>query len=445
MAEDMGSLAAGTGTEMYALMERLYPICRSITGEGFRETQSILGEWLPELQLAAVPTGTQAFDWQVPREWNIKDAYIITPSGEKIADFKKSNLHVVNYSIPKQAKMTLEELRPHLHTLPEHPQWIPYRTSYYKDAWGFCLTQPVYDSLEEGTYEVFIDTTLEDGHMNYGECLIPGQSDKEVLLTAHACHPSLCNDNLSGVVIVAALARLLAKRRNHFSYRVLFLPGGVGSVVWLHQNQDRLDVIHAGIVASCLGDSADFTYKKTRQGNALIDQAAQHALKEKGQPHRIIEFSPYGYDERNFCSPDYDLPVSSVTRSSHSGYPGYHSSGDDLSTITPERLEESLSSILSIVGAVEANRRFITSCSQAEPMLGKRGLYGSMGGLQDREPIELALLWVNNLSDGRHSILDIASKSGYSMETIQHAASLLLEKGVLSDAADGETLGPDRP
>jgi len=427
------------GEQMYALMGDLFPICRSISGEGFRETQRRIAKHMNGFELRGVPSGTQTFDWAVPKEWNIQDAYVAKPSGERVIDFRKSNLHVVNYSAPVSRRMSLEELKPHLHTLPEFPDWIPYRTSYYKPAWGFCLAHKDYERLQAGEYEVVIDSSLADGELNYGECLAPGQSTDEVVLTAHACHPSLCNDNLSGVVVLTYLAKLLQGVETRYSYRSLFLPGGIGSVVWLSQNVLHLGRIKHGLVLSCLGDAGGFTYKRTRRGNAEIDQAVEHVLKFSEWPHKIIDFSPYGYDERNFNSPAFNLPVGSLTRSTHSEFAGYHSSGDNMDLVRPEHLQESLSAYLSVVEVLEQNDRFLNLIPEAEPQLGKRGLYGLMGGLQERGPMEMALLWVMNYSDGEHTLLDIADRSGYPFRLIRKASQLLVEQGILRKAAPGES------
>ncbi len=419
------------GREMYDLMTRLHPICRSITGDGFRESQRIIGEYLPGLSIEAVPSGTRAFDWTVPREWNIRDAYVAYPGGERIIDFRKSNLHVVSYSVPIHQTMTLDELRKHLHTLPEEPDFIPYRTSYYRKDWGFCLSHRDYERLEDGMYEVHIDSTLEDGHLNYGEFVLPGDGEHEVLITSHACHPSLCNDNLSGNVVATFLARLLSGVERRYSYRFLFIPGGIGSVVWLSRNQDRLDRIRHGLVLACVGDPSHFSYKNSRRGDAEIDRVAKHILENRNGPFETIPFSPYGYDERNFNSPKFNLPVGSLTRSTHSEFRGYHSSGDDLELVSAERLGESLSVCIEIAAILERNRRYQNLIPEAEPQLGKRGLYGSMGGLQRRADLEMALLWVMNFSDGDHTLLDIAERSGYSFDLIRQAADSLVDHELL--------------
>lgn len=422
------------GRQMYDLTSELYPICRSITGEGFRQTQNILKQYIP-LEIHAVPSGTEVFDWTVPKEWNIKDAYIKNSKGEKVVDFKNSNLHVVSYSVPVKTKMPLSQLKEHLFTLPEHPDWIPYRTSYYKKSWGFCLSHNELLKLKEDTYEVVIDSTLEDGHLNYGEYHIKGQNCGEVLISTHACHPSLCNDNLSGVVLSTFLAKQLSNVTTRYSYRFLFIPGGIGSIVWLCLNEDKISNIKHGMVVTCVGDSSSFTYKKTRRGDEEIDSAVINVLRNSGNNYKIIDFSPYGYDERNYCSPAFDLPVGSLTRSTHSQFLQYHSSADDLDFVQPEYLAESLQKYLSVIYVLENNRKYINLKPKGEVQLGKRDLYGIMGGLQKRPTDEMPLLWVLNMSDGNHSLLDISDRSGLNFDLIKNAADVLCEHRLLKEVS----------
>src|SRR5690606_17084410 len=310
-----------TGEEMHALVERLYPICRSITGDGVRRTLEIVGEHLP-LDVHEVPTGTPVLDWAVPKEWNIRDAYIKDPSGRRVVDFRRLNLHVVGYSVPVRGTYTLEELRPRLHTLPDQPGLVPYRTSYYSETWGFCLSQKTLDGLDEGPYEVLIDSTLAGGHLTYAEHVVHGDSDEEVLISCHVCHPSLANDNLAGIAVAVALAARLESPR--FTYRFVFAPGTIGAITWLARNRDRVGRIRAGLTLACAGDPGPLTYKRSRRGDAGIDRVLAHVL--AGRPHTILDFSPYGYDERQYCSPGFDLPVGSLTRTPYAGYPEYHTS-----------------------------------------------------------------------------------------------------------------------
>lgn len=420
------------GQEMHRLMADLYPICRSITGEGFRQTLKIIGDLIP-LEVTEVPSRTEVFDWNVPREWNIRDAYIKDPGGKKNVDFQKSNLHVMSYSIPVNRKMSLEELKPHLYSLPEHPDWIPYRTSYYAENWGFCLADRQLKQLQSGEYEVVIDSTLENGSLTYGECLIPGTRKEEVLISCHACHPSLCNDNLSGVVLSVKLAEVLRNQELEYSYRFLFIPGAIGSITWLNRNQNQTKNIVNGLVIACVGDAGKSTYKKSRRGNAEIDRAAEHVLKNSNNQYEILEFSPYGYDERQFCSPGFNLPVGCLMRTPFAKFPEYHTSADNLDFVRPEFLADSFAKCLAIIEILENNKTYINLNPMCEPQLGKRGLYRSIGGDSTENVNELALLWVLNQSDGQNSLLDIAEKSGMNFPAILKAANKLREHNLLEE------------
>jgi aminopeptidase-like protein len=397
-----------------------------------RASLRILQQTVP-LEIHEVPTGTRAFDWTVPREWNIRDAWIKNSRGEKIVDFRSSNLHVLNYSIPIHAKMSLAELRPHLFTLPDHPEWIPYRTSYYKESWGYCLTQRQFEELREDEYEVRIDSSLKDGHLTYGELYLTGESDDEVLFSCHACHPSLCNDNLSGMAVAAFLARRLSTNSHRLSYRFLFIPGTIGSITWLSRNEEKPAPIKHGLVLSCLGDRGGFTYKRSRRGNAEIDQAVAHVLKHSGRAFQIADFSPYGYDERQFCSPGINLPVGRLTRTANGCYPQYHTSADNLDFVCPESLEDSLEQLVAIIQLLESNKTYLNLSPKCEPQLGKRGVYRAIGGVPDAGARELAMLWVLNLSDGSYSLLDIAERAALPFTAIASVAHSLLELGLLRE------------
>ena len=418
------------------LLERLYPICRSITGQGVRDTLAILQSLIPDLCVQSVPTGTAAFDWTVPNEWNIREAWVKDPQGRTVVDFQDCNLHVVSYSAPLHERMPLSRLKQHLHTMPDDPALIPYRTSYYHPTWGFCMRHRDYMKLRDGTYEIYIDSTLAPGEFNYGELVIEGDSSDEVLFTTHICHPSMCNDNLSGIVVATHLAKALANTRLRHTYRFLFIPGGIGSIVWMSRNIDALSRIRHGLVLTCLGDPSDFTYKKSWAGTSVMDRAVQQVLQESQSSYRVINFEPYGYDERNLNSPRFRLPVGCLMRSRHSDFPGYHSSGDDFNLVDTARLQEALQRCVEVVQVLEHNQTFMNLIPEAEPQLGKRGLYGQFGGLQKREPLEMALLWVMNMSDGNHSLLDIAEHSSHSFHTIQLAAEKLCECGLLQTTAN---------
>ncbi len=423
----------GTGLEIHRLMAELFPICRSITGDGLRRTLDILRHRIP-LEVHEIPSGTPVFDWTVPKEWNIRDAYVKDPQGRKIIDFRRSNLHVVSYSPPVHATMTLGELKKRLYTLPGHPDWIPYRTSYYEEDWGFCLSHNQYLALEEGHYEVVIDSTLREGSLTYGELYLKGESEEEILFSAHACHPSLANDNLSGVGLATILARDLASGPHRYSYRFLFIPGTIGAITWLSLNEEKVWRIKAGLVLTGVGDRGDIVYKKSRRGDAEIDRAAAHALKHSGRSFRLLEFHPYGYDERQYCSPGFNLPVGRLSRTPHREYPEYHTSADDLGFVIPEALEASYETLRSIIDVLEGNRAYLNQNPKGEPQLGRRGLYSSAGA------DELALLWVLNLSDGGHSLLDIADRAGLPFLSVFEAARRLFAAGLLVEScgpADG--------
>jgi aminopeptidase-like protein len=418
---------------MYRLIERLYPICRSLTGDGVRQTLAALREYIP-LEVREVPTGTPVFDWTVPKEWNIRDAYVKGPSGERVVDFRESNLHVLGYSVPVRKGLRLSELREHLHSLPERPDWIPYRTSYWHETWGFCLAHKRLLDLPDGEYEVCIDSSLEDGHLTYGELALLGETADEILISTHICHPSLCNDNLSGVAIATFLARQLAEApRRRYCYRFVFLPGTIGPITWLALNEDRVARIRHGLVLALLGDPGGCTYKRSRRGDAEIDRAAEHVLRHSGSEHRVIDFSPYGYDERQYCSPGIDLPMGRLTRTPHGEFPEYHTSADDLDLVRPEHLADSLAKAAAILKVLEANATFVNESPKGEPQLGRRGLYRSLGGEAQGREQEHAMLWVLNLSDGRHSLLDVAERSGLPFQTIRQSAETLLQHRLLRE------------
>ncbi len=435
IAELKASLAQDDiGQAMYRLIVDLYPICRSITGNGFRETLSIIKQHIP-LQVQEVPTGTQVFDWTVPKEWNIVDAYIKNSKGERIVDFRKSNLHVVNYSMPIKANMSLAELKPHLFTLPDRPDWIPYRTSYYQENWGFCLSHRQFLELRDDIYEVCIDSSLEDGYLTYGEYYLNGESEDEVLISCHACHPSLCNDNLSGVALATFLAQCLSSLTLRYSYRFLFIPGTIGSITWLALNEATVSRIKHGLVVVDVGDSGSSTYKRSRQGNAEIDTAVEYVLKHFGQPYATQDFFPYGYDERQYCSPGFNLAVGCLMRTPHGQYPEYHTSADNLDFVKADTLADSFSKYVAVLNILENNRRYLNQNPKCEPQLGKRGLYDAIGGQSDAKARQLALLWVLSLSDGRHTLLDIARRADMSFDLIKIAADLLAHHNLLRECA----------
>jgi aminopeptidase-like protein len=431
LARDIDVEAAGA--EMYALVTELYPICRSITGDGLRRTLDRVAERI-DLARHEVPSGTRVFDWTVPKEWNITDAWVKNARGERVIDFRRSNLHVLQYSMPIRRRIGIDELRQHLYSLPAQPRWIPYRSSYYEERWGFCVEDEQLARLTDPEYEVCIDARLEDGSLTYGEYAIAGESDEEFLVSCHACHPSLCNDNLSGVALATILARLLAPLALRYSYRFLFLPGTIGAITWLSRNRERTACIRHGLVVACVGDAGPFHYKRSRRG-AEIDRTVEHVLRQSGAPHHILEFSPTGYDERQYCSPGFDLPVGSLTRTPHGRFAEYHTSADDLGFVAPRWLGESLQRYLQVIDVVERNRRYRSTNPHCEPQLGRRGLYRAIGGTPTHEQVELAMLWVLNLSDGASSLLDIAERAGLDFDLVARAAVLLRDHGLLTESA----------
>ena len=424
--QDQGKL----GAELYQFARELYPICRSITGNGLRQTLYLIGKRIP-LQVREIPTGTPVLDWTIPKEWNIRDAYIKDPQGKRVVDFQSCNLHVLNYSVPIHAKMPLSELKPHLFTIPEKPDGIPYRTSYYKENWGFCLAHNQMSQLDEAEYEVCIDSTLEDGKLTYAECYLPGQSSDEILISSHACHPSLANDNLSGLSVATFLAQLLSARRHRYSYRFLFIPGTIGAIAWLANNRENAARIRHGLVLTCIGDKGPFHYKKSRSAAAEVDRAVEHVLRYAAPAAKILPFSPYGYDERQYCSPGFNLPVGCLMRSVWGTFPEYHTSADNLDFLDPRSLAESLQVCAAILDVLENNRRYRNLSPFGEPQLGRRGLYPSTGGISPEEELH-ARLWTLNLSDGQHALLDIAERSGLPFALIQESADLLARNGLLS-------------
>lgn len=421
------------GNDLYKLVEKLYPICRSITGDGVRETLKILEEYIP-LTTHEVPTGTRVFDWTVPKEWNIRDAYIKNGKGEKIVDFSNSNLHVMSYSIPVRKTLSLEKLQPHLFSLAEHPDWIPYRTSYHNEQWGFCLSHTQLLELRDEEYEVCIDSSLEDGALSYGEYYLKGEIADEVLISCHICHPSLCNDNLSGIAVATFLAKYLATQTRRYSYRFVFLPGTIGPITWLCRNEAQVENIKHGLVLALLGDPGQTTYKKSRQGDAEVDRIVTHVLQHSGNPYTILDFSPYGYDERQYCSPGFNLPVGNLMRTPNGCFPEYHTSADNLEFVLPESLADSWEKCRSVMETLEGNRTYINQNPKCEPQLGRRGLYRAISGQAERGQQEMAIFWVLNLSDGKHSLLDIAERAAMPFPIVRAAADALKAHQLLAES-----------
>ena len=423
------------GREMHALAARLFALPRSLTGDGVRATLAALGELVP-LTVVEVPTGTPVLDWTVPKEWNLRRAVLRGPGGEIVADTARRNLEVVGYSVPVRGRFPLAELRPRLHSLPDKPDLVPYRTSYWQENWGFCLPHRVLAALPDGEYEVEIDTTLADGHLTYGELLLPGASPAEILVSCHVCHPALANDNLSGLAVSAFLARELAGRERRWSWRFLWAPGTIGAIAWLARNEAVTARIRAGLVAANLGDPGAFHYKRSRRGDTEIDRAVEIALRDLGVPHALEEFVPFGYDERQYCSPGFDLPVGLLSRTPWGRFPEYHTSADDLDFIRPEALAGSLAVYRAVAEVLEGNRRCRNLSPKGEPQLGRRGLYRALGGDDRGRERELALLWVLNQSDGGPDLLAIARRSGLPFERLREAAAALAAAGLIAPDPD---------
>jgi aminopeptidase-like protein len=433
---------ANSGAAMYRLIAEAYPICRSITGAGFRKTLQLLQDRIP-LSVHEVPSGTRVLDWTVPKEWNIRDAYIADATGRRVVDFRASNLHVMSYSRPVRGTFSLAELGPHLFTLPEQPDLVPYRTSYYQENWGFCLSERQRQALVEGQYEVCIDASLAEGYLTYGELVLPGEQEDEVLLSCHCCHPSLCNDNLSGMALACRLAELLSPLQRRYTYRFLFIPGTIGAITWLALHEGEIGRIRHGLVLTGVGDPGPITYKRSRRGDAEIDAAAAHAL-QSSPGSSIRSFSPYGYDERQYCSPGIDLGVGCLMRTPFAEYPQYHTSADNLDFVRPEALADSLAVCAEILHILEDDRILLNLCSKGEPQLGRRGLYGHVGGHSDVESRQMAMLWVLSLSDGTASLLDVAVRSGLPFGTVVEAAEALERAGLLAEAAGSSHRLPGR-
>lgn len=419
------------GDEIHALMTELFPLRRSLSGEGVRETLRRIARDLP-LELVETPSGTEVFDWTLPPEWNVREAWVAGPDGDRVVDVADHNLHLVGYSVPVRERLTLEQLRPHLHAHPEERDRIPFRTSYYHRTWGFCLRGDQLEALPDGDYEVLVDSTLDEGgSITYGEVVIPGETEREVLLSTYCCHPSLANDNLSGVALLAVLGRALAARPRRHTYRLLWSPGTIGPLTWLWRNEERLDRVDHGLVVSCVGDPGPITYKRSRRCYADVDRAVALVLRERGAPHRLLDWIPWGGDERQFGAPGFDLPIGAFSRTPADSFPEYHSSADDLEFVRPGPLGDAYETVLAVLDVLDGNARYENQSPKGEPQLGKRGLYRSTGGGSSEE---LALLWVLNLSDGDHDLLRIAERSGLRFDEVRTAADRLLEPGLLAEA-----------
>lgn len=411
----------------------LWPICRSITGNGLRKSFKILQEIIP-FELTEVPTGTQVLDWKIPKEWNVNDAYIICPDGKKVADFKLNNLHLINYSIPVNEKMTWDALMPHLHTLPDKPDAIPYLTSYYKETWGFCLTQNEYNSLSrEGFYHVVIDSSLTNGSLTYGQCVLRGNSDEEILFSSYLCHPSMANNELSGPLALAFLYRELCKmEKRYYTYRFVLAPETIGVIAFLAHNGDALKFkIKAGYVLTCCGDSGKITYQLSKRTNTIADEMMQHFLLTKYKNSTTRDFRVGGSDERQYCSPGYNFPVGTIMRTPYKIYPEYHTSLDNKSVMNFSALKEVISLLVDVCQGMEMNHSIQPGQLYGEPMLGKRNLYPEKGGAGIMSEDLMFLLSMITMSEIQHTPLEIANRLGANILDLKNALHIALREGLV--------------
>lgn len=421
------------GNEMYELCDRLFPICRSITGDGVRETLKILKVIVPELTVHEVPTGTQAFDWTVPKEWRIRDAWIKNSKGEKILNFKEHNLHVVGYSTPVDKKVNLTELKQYLYSQPDQLDAIPYVTSYYKERFGFCMTQQQYDALPEDTYHIYIDSELFDGSLTYGELIIPGESEKEVLISTYMCHPSMANNELSGPALSVYLAKwLLSLEKRHYTYRFVYVPETIGSLTYMSQG-DNLATMKANVVAgwnlSCVGDDRTYSMVSTRYGNTLADKVTKNVLSFVYPEYKYYSFLKRGSDERQYNAPGIDLPVCGFSRSKYGEFPEYHTSKDDMTLISPAGLMGAYNVMCQCIEALEYNYKYKIQCC-GEPQLGKRGLYPTISQKGSYDEVEAMVNFIA-YADGNNDIIDISEIIGVPVRKILPIVEKLAAKGLI--------------
>jgi aminopeptidase-like protein len=426
---------AARGREMHSLATRLWPIPRSLAGPAFRESLDIIEAEHGPIERHHFESGSRVLDWTVPPEWHIREAWVKGPDGQTVIDMRDSNLHVVSYSEPVHAEMELEELQERLWSLPDQPDAIPYRTSYYNRSWGFCLTENRRRSMAPGRYEVHIDAELRPGRLELGEITVPGQTDREVLLSTYLCHPSMANNELSGPMVVAQLADLLRARdqQPRFTYRLLFVPETIGAIAYLARFGQRLrERLDAGYVVTCIGDPGPFTYKRSRRGGTLADRAALHVLEHAGEPYGVTDYYPARSDERQYCSPGFDLPVGSLMRTPYFGYPEYHTSLDDLELVTAEALAGSLHMYHRLVECLEAARPYQVTVAEGEPELGSRGLYATTGGATVDEQAKLDMMFLLNYCDGSGDLLAAGERIGRPIWELQPTVERLVEHDLLT-------------
>jgi aminopeptidase-like protein len=418
--------------DLHGLVRELFPINRSLTGAGVRETLAILARHV-QLEVREVPSGTAVLDWQVPLEWNIRSATIRALDGRCLVNFADHNLHVVGYSKPIHKEVSRAELAEHVHTLPDQPELIPYRTGYFADDWGFCMPDNLWQTMQDEAYRIDIDSDLSPGSLTYGELFLPGELSDEVLITAHICHPSLANDNLSGIAVAVALAMRQARLPRRLGYRFLFIPATIGAITWLARNESELGKIRHGLVLTCIGDTGPFHFKQSRSG-APIDNAVAHILRHSGHPYEIVPFNPYGYDERQFCSPAFDLPMGCFMRSVHGTFPQYHTSADNPGFVKPQALNQSYEVVASLLDLLDANWMYARTDGRGEPQLGRRGLYRAIAGQKEAGGAsQMDLLWLLNLADGKHSLLEMAERAGIPFGRLQKAVRLALDADLIRE------------
>lgn len=404
------------------LINKLYPICRSITGKGFIDSLKILKENM-EIKITKFKTGTKVLDWTIPKEWNIKDAYIIAPDGKKIVDFKKHNLHVMNYSIPINKKISLEELKKKLFTLPNQPNAIPYVASYYKRDWGFCIEYNKFKKLKKGLYRVVIDSSLKNGNLVYSDSVIPGKSKKQILLSTYLCHPQMANHELGGPIVLSLLYKILKKTGPHkYSYRFLVCPENIGSAAFLHKNKNNLKNIIAGYVINCVGRGNEITYKKSRVSNSLSDQAALNIIKNFGKKYIIEDFYPWGSDEKQFCSPGFNLPIGLIMRKRFDKFKEYHTSLDNKNFISTKILIETINIYYQVLKTIENNFTPLAKIQYGTPQLSKSKipLYRSkmnwhIKKMENRTKVMLEIL---SFADGKINMIELANKRNFKL--IEH-------------------------
>ena len=433
--DGVGPHDAARAGPLRRLLEELFPLHRTHAGPGLRATLALIGAVIP-LEVHEVASGTRVFDWVVPQEWRIREAWVADTSGRRVIDYADSNLHIVGHSLPISERMPRERLLEHLHTRSDQPDVIPYRTSPYHDDWGFCTRHADVAGLTDDEYEVRIDAERFDGSMSYGETVLPGTTDREIVVSTHACHPSLANDNTSGLVVSTFLAAAIAARPRRHTFRFLFMPGTIGSIAWLAANQERVGSIRHGIVVAGVGDAGTHTYQQTFAGDAVVDRAMAIALRDRAEPHRVEPFKPWGYDERQYNSPGFRLPFGRISRTPHGEYPAYHTSADDLDFVTDASLVGTLELLLDVVDILEAERPLTSTSPYGEPRLGDRGLMSTVSGRTAVTADENARLWIMAMADGQHGLLDVAERSGLPFASIAAATAELGRVGLLEPLAD---------